>query len=159
MEKNKLAAIIIFCSICIFITYRVDNEKVFAIQETTKNKTYYHNIIEIPKIHLFLPIVFSNQISEYGVTSIENESHQVLAAHSGNSNVSFFKEIDKLNIGDAIHIYKDNKMVVYRIIEKQLVKEDNLGVLYDKDNIITLITCDKIQNDQRLIIKAKIETK
>lgn len=138
---------------------KLNTEKVNEyFQVNTKNKrktisTDYIGIIEIPKIELkkgFVnPFSIHNNIEE-NITVLnpvmmpdERNSTFLLAAHSGNSNISFFKDLSKLSISDEIYIYYKNRKYIYIIVS--YYNEDKNGTIIIKDNIdirkIVLTTC------------------
>ena len=69
-----------------------------------------------------------------------------IAAHNYKDG-TFFSNISELEIGDIITIYD-----IYKSNEKDLscISQDTNNM-----KIITLITCDNIDNSKRVIIKAK----
>ncbi len=122
--------------------------------------------IEIPKINLkggFVhPLSVHNNINE-NITILkpfmlpnENNSTFVLAAHSGNSYVSYFKKLYKLDIDDIVYVYFNNKRYEYKIVKYYY--ENKNGEITIKDNIYTkklvLTTCKSF--DKQLIYIAHL---
>ena len=123
----------------------------------------YIAVLEIPSINLKKGLVnidnFYNNIN-YNVEIIKgselpdvSNGNLVLAAHSGNSNISFFKNLYKLKTNNNIYIYYNNKIYTYKIFDEYQI--DKTGQLkYLKENnkrIITLITC--IPNTNKQLVK------
>lgn len=82
---------------------------------------------------------------------IENGNF-ILASHSGNSPISYFRNLYKLDIGDEIVIdYNDHKYV-YNVNKKyEVVKTGKVSIKRDKDKrTITLITCKGV--DKQLVV-------
>ena len=81
----------------------------------------------------------------------------VIAAHSGNSYLGFFKNLDKLVINDIVEIYYHNK--IYYYIVDDIYEEDKDGSInYQKnnqDNVLILTTCSK-KKDKQLIVVSKL---
>ena len=113
----------------------------------------YIGVLEIPKIRLkkgFVnPFSVHNNISE-NITVLkpymmpdEKNSTFLLAAHSGNSNISFFKYLYKLSIVDTVYVYYNNKKYIYKIVK--CYEENKNGTITIKDNNsirkIVLTTC------------------
>ena len=130
------------------------------VQELKYN---YIAVLEIPSINLKKGLVnidnFYNNIN-YNVEIIKgselpdvSNGNLVLAAHSGNSNISFFKNLYKLKTNNNIYIYYNNKIYTYKIFDEYQI--DKTGQLkYLKENnkrIITLITC--IPNTNKQLVK------
>ena len=84
-------------------------------------------------------------------------SNFILAAHSGTSSVSFFKDLYKLKLNDEVIItYKDKE---YKYIIKNIytdTKDGNVTIKRNKDKTtLTLITCTKNDNKTQTIYIAE----
>ena len=138
---------------------KLNTEKVNEyFQVNTKNKrktisTDYIGIIEIPKIRLkkgFVnPFSIHNNIDE-NITILrpvmmpdEKNSTFLLAAHSGNSNISFFKNLSKLSISDHIYTYYKDRKYIYKIVKYYSENKNGTIVIKDNTNVrkIILTTC------------------
>jgi len=116
-------------------------------------------ILKIPKINLYRNLYRKesnkNNIEE-NVTILKEstENHLILAAHSGNSMVSFFNRLDELNLEDSIYIdYKGqtNEYFVTKI--KEVLKNGKLFLVQDENKMkITLTTCSRNHEERQLII-------
>ena len=82
---------------------------------------------------------------------IENGNF-ILASHSGNSPISYFRNLYKLDIGDEIVIYYNNYKYVYTVDKKyEVVKTGKVSIKRDKSKrTITLITCKGA--DKQLVV-------
>ena len=123
-------------------------------KEIDKTSKYdYIGVLEIPKIGLkrgFVnPMSINNNINE-NITILkpvempnEDNSVFILAAHSGNSNVSFFKNLYKLNYNDDIYVYYNNHKYEYIVVK--YYTENKNGNINIKDNTsnkkLVLTTC------------------
>lgn len=127
------------------------------------NEDEYIGILTIPDIKLnrgFYPINSKyNDLSKnilYLKESIpieEKNSMIILAAHRGNSKVSFFNNLDKLSLGSIIKINYKNKEYTYTLEYKyDELKDGRLNVYRDdsKDSLI-LITCNKYRKKYQTI--------
>ena len=119
------------------------------------NKPIYNYIaiLEIPDINLKQGLV--NKYSKYNSvkyniqilngSSMPNitNSNLILAAHSGTSSVSYFKDLFKLNSGSEVYIYYDGTKYTYKINNNyEVSKTGYIDIERDKTiNAITLITC------------------
>lgn len=89
----------------------------------------------------------------------EDNGNVIIAGHNGNSEISYFKNIHKLDIDDILKIkYKDIEYT-YKIVKKYLVQKDgtveiNRDIRY---STATLITC--YGKDKQLVIIANLEQK
>ena len=70
-----------------------------------------------------------------------------------------FSKINELNINDSIYISDLNKnKLEYLVYDKYSTKENDLSCTKETNNIeITLITCNKNNNNKRTVIKAKVK--
>lgn len=70
-----------------------------------------------------------------------------------------FSKIDDLNINDKIYIsdLSENKLE-YLVYKKYITTGDDLTCMEETNNTeITLITCNKNNNNKRVVIKAKVK--
>lgn len=120
----------------------------------------YVAILEIPRINLKRGLVDKNSdlnnvnkniytLKDTSYPGDSNISHIILAAHSGNSSVSFFKNLKQLDNDDYIYLYYNDVKYIYKVfnhyeIEKTGTMKLNLS---DKSDI-TLITCKSGTNKQ-----------
>ena len=133
-------------------------------ESKTKVKYDYIAVLKIPKINLEKGLVAKdskyNSIN-YGVEILkESDSPDVingnviLAAHSGTANISYFRNLDKINIGDEAIIYYQGKTYNYRFVKiydidktgKAKIKRDN------NTSTLTLVTCRHNTNKQIILI-------
>ena len=127
------------------------------VKEVSKPKVKYDYIavLKIPKINL------ENNNINYGVEILkESDSPDVingnviLAAHSGTANISYFRNLDKINVGDEAIIYYQGKTYNYKFVKiydiektgKANIKRDN------NTSTLTLVTCRHNTNKQIILI-------
>ena len=113
----------------------------------------YIGILEIPKIKLKRGLVDKNSSSNnvnkniYTVkeTTFPDErinSHVILAAHSGNSYVSFFNNLKKLDMKDNVYLYYKGTKYIYEVSDRYEIKKTGKAELkLTNTSDITLITC------------------
>ena len=133
-------------------------------ESKAKNKIEYIAVLKIPKINLEKGLVAKdskyNNIN-YGVEILkESDSPDVingnviLAAHSGTANISYFRDLDKINVGDEAIIYYNGKTYTYKF-EKiyDIEKTGKANIKKDKNtSTLTLITCRHNTNKQIVLI-------
>ncbi len=121
--------------------------------------------INIPKINVYEEIYdktsINNDIDKHVI--IMNESsypgegkNVIIGAHSGSGPLAYFKELDKLEIGDQIMIdYLDNK---YIYVVNNVHKDDKNGriTIKEKDSL-TLFTCYPGDKNNYLIISTSLQ--
>ena len=149
------------------ITDIVDNN---VIQQETSivDNTNYIAILEIPKIDLKKGLVdkdsYLNNVDRNIYTLKETiypndevNSHIILASHSGNSGVSYFRYLNRLDINDFVYIYYKGMKYTYKIIDKyEIEKNGKLQLKHSNNSDITLISCVGLKN-QIVIIGDLIE--
>lgn len=145
---------------------KVDKTTSEEVKEVSKPKVKYDYIavLKIPKINLEKGLVAKdskyNNIN-YGVEILkESDSPDVingnviLAAHSGTANISYFRNLDKINVGDEAIIYYQGKTYNYKFVKiydiektgKANIKRDN------NTSTLTLVTCRHNTNKQIILI-------
>ncbi|MBR3198839.1 MAG: sortase [Bacilli bacterium] len=144
-----------------YISHNYLNEKVSA--EPSKPITLRSNqSIYIPKINLEKNLYSINsklntvnkniQILKNSDMPDKENGNFVLAAHSGNSSVSYFHNLYKLDIGDEVIIKYNNHKYIYAVDKKyEVIKTGKVSIKRDKNkNSITLITCK--EKDKQLVV-------
>ena len=134
-----------------------------------KEKIDYIAVLEIPKIKLKRGIVDKNSsynnvnrniytLKETTMPDEEDNSHIMLASHSGNSYISYFKNLNKLNLNDEVYFFYKNNKYVYKVIKKYEVEKTGTVKLSKKNSSdITLITCVSGTNNQ-IVLDANLES-
>ena len=144
-------------------------------EQSNDNKTYevdyskYLGVLEIPKINLKKGIVdktsASNNVNKNIYTLKETtlpdeqiNSHIILAGHSGNSYVSFFRNLKKLDMKDKVYFYYKGVKYIYEVSNKYEIEKTGTTEL-KQTNIsdITLITCISGTNKQVVYVATLID--
>ena len=128
-----------------------------VVDETTTPVINYNYIgyLDIPKINLkrgFVSLNSKYNSISYNVMLIKGSSmpdvkngNLILAAHRGNSSVSFFDKLYKLNLGDEANVTYNNKIYTYKLVNTYLEAKDGTIAIYRDENktTLTLITCTR----------------
>lgn len=129
-----------------------------------ESENQYIAVLEVPKINLIRGLVNSNSkdnnvnsniqiLNGFTSPSIKG-SNLVLASHSGNSKISFFKYLYKLKTNDEIILYYNGNKFFYKI--DKVYKTAKNGTIKEKRDTskttITLTTCDKDKSKQLVIV-------
>ena len=134
-----------------------------------KKQENYIGVLEIPKIKLKRGLVDKNSSSNnvnkniYTVkeTTFPDErinSHIILAAHSGNSYVSFFKNLTKLSMKDKVYFYYKGMKYSYEISDRYEIKKTGKAELkLTNASDITLISCISGTDKQVVYVATLIE--
>lgn len=136
-------------------------------QKTTVSKTInnkYVAVLEIPSIDLKKGLVslddkYNN--ADYNIQTIESslmpdkeKGNLILAAHSGSSSISYFKNLHKLNINDKLIVYYNG--IKYTYVLSNYYDIDKTGyadIVRDKNqNTLTLVTCKRGTDKQTIFI-------
>lgn len=78
----------------------------------------------------------------------------ILAAHSGNSKISYFKSLYKLVLNDKVMLVVSNKVKEFTVKEIKYVNKTGRIILpVGSTNTLYLTTCDKFDKNKQIIIK------
>lgn len=128
----------------------------------------YAAVIEIPKINLKKGIYklgskYNNVNRNVAILSPSDYpdvsgGNFVLAAHSGNGYISFFKNLYKLSAGDETYIYYNDQKYIYKIT--YIYKQPKTGTInvyrpYGKTTLM-LITCTKNDESSQTVYVAEL---
>ena len=145
---------------------KIDKTTSEEVKEVSKPKVKYDYIavLKIPKINLEKGLVAKdskyNNIN-YGVEILkESDSPDVingnviLAAHSGTANISYFRNLDKINVGDEAIIYYQGKTYNYKFVKIYDIEKTGKAVIKRDNNTstLTLVTCRHNTNKQIVLI-------
>ena len=139
------------------------------IQKTPQvniNQTDEYNyiaVLEIPQINLKQGLVSPNSKYndvDYNIKILDTSmmpdtinSNLIIAAHSGNSQVSFFKNLNKLRLNDEIYLYYENNKYHYKVDKTYEVNKTGwINIIRNRDKTtITLITCKPNDDKKQLV--------
>lgn len=156
------------------IKKKVVEEESTSNNEQKKNVTTdneYIGILKIPKIGLEKGLVSKN--SYYNNVNrnifILNESDMpdkkngnvILAGHSGNSRISFFKNLYKLGINDYVSIFYNGSEYKYKVVNLyEIEKTGKANIVRNVEkSTLTLITCKQNTNKQIVYICELIDVR
>ena len=149
-------------SINVSVDYIEEDNQDIENQQNNYSPNYIA-FLEIDKINLrqgLLPIgdYYNNVNYHVQILDISNmpdvvNGNFILAAHSGTSNIAYFKNLYKLSIGDTAKIYYNGKVYNYQIESiYQEVKDGSINIYRNTDKTtLTLITCTKNDKEHQTI--------
>lgn len=184
-----LGIVLITCGFCILLLNKTTEireeikknksvEKYLINQKTDVNiepdnsvsQYDYIGVIEIPSIDLKRGFLDKDSIYNDVNYNIEvlidsdmpdiKNGNFILAAHSGNTMVSYFKNINNLSLNDDIYIYYNGHKYIYKVMNKYQIEKTGYAniVRNNNKNTLTLITCISNTNYQLVVICELIET-
>lgn len=122
----------------------------------------------IDKIHLEQPIYpinsTLNQVDKHvtilkgSILPTEENSIVFLAAHSGEGNIAFFNDLDKLSIKDIIKFTYQNQTYLYEVYN--IEEQDKTGIITipkQQTKALVLTTCSKQNQNKQLVILCKLK--
>jgi sortase A len=126
------------------------------------------SMLHIEKIGLQLPVVNGATQSnlKYAAARIEGTGqlgevgNAAIAAHRSLTYGKFFNRLNELVVGDRILVETDDQQIEYEVFRIHVVEPTDLSVLNrnDTDRILTLITCDPIEEaTHRLVVHAVVK--
>lgn len=146
----------------------VDNEETEQPNVGNVNINYFA-VLEIPKINLKRGLVdkaSSNNnvdrniyiVNETTLPDEQDISHIILASHSGNAYISFFRNLNKVNVDDRIYFYYKDTKYIYKVSKKyEIEKTGKMQLKLSNTSDMTLITCVHGTNRQLIFNAVLIE--
>ena len=125
--------------------------------------SYYIGNLEIPKINLsrgFLSMDSQYNHVDRNIQIIKGSTYPdiekgnfILAAHSGNSYLSYFHNLYKLSKGDMAYINYQNKRYSYKIVNiYEQAKTGKIAIYRDANKTtLTLVTCTRNKSDKQTV--------
>jgi len=144
-------------------------EPVEEKKEEKKVEVNYIAVIKIPKIGLEKGLAskdsyYNNvnrniQILTESDMPDKEKGNVILAGHSGNSSVSYFRKLNKLQNNDEVIISYKGKDYVYRMVNSYEIEKNGYAHILRnaKKTTLTLITCKHNTNKQLIVICELIE--
>lgn len=140
-------------------------------QEEKKTSNYnYIGVLEIPKINIkrgFLNIKDKGNnvnknlqvIKGSDMPNVKN-GNLIIAAHSGNSYISYFKNLHKLSNDDVAYVYFNNTKYTYKVAGKYDAEKNGKVTIHrdNKKNTLTLITCSQTDKTKQIVYILELES-
>lgn len=140
-------------------------------QEEKKTSNYnYIGVLEIPKINIkrgFLNIKDKGNnvnknlqvIKGSDMPNVKN-GNLIIAAHSGNSYISYFKNLHKLSNADVAYVYFNNIKYTYKVAGKYDAEKNGKVTIHrdNKKNTLTLITCSQTDKTKQIVYILELES-
>lgn len=134
------------------------------VEEKKSQKIEYIAALKIPKINLERGLVNPNSYLnniQYNVAFLKDsampdqkDGNVILAAHSGNARISYFRKLDKLEIDDKVIIDYKGKTYTYSVTQIYDIEKTGKAKIIRNQNTstLTLITCRHNTNYQIVMI-------
>lgn len=131
----------------------------------------YLMVLEIPKINIkkgiydinskYNSVSYNIQILKSSNMPSKENGNTIFASHNGNSSVSYFNNLNKLNRGDLINIYYDGYLYEYKLDNSYDIEKNGTAVIKRDSNktTITLITCKKNTKDTQTVFIGYLNNK
>lgn len=140
-------------------------------QEEKKTSNYnYIGVLEIPKINIkrgFLNIKDKGNnvnknlqvIKGSDMPNVKN-GNLIIAAHSGNGYISYFKNLYKLSNEDVAYVYFNNIKYTYKVVGKYDAEKSGKVTIHrdNKKNTLTLITCSQTDKTKQIVYILELES-
>ena len=140
----------------------IETQEIEEVKEQVKIN--YIAVLKIPKINLERGLVDPNSYLNnvnYNLEILDGSSmpdqakgNLIIAGHSGNSRISFFKNLNKLVISNEIFIDYKNNTYEYKVVDIYEIEKTGIAEIIKNQNAttLTLITCKHTTNKQIVII-------
>lgn len=132
-------------------------------KETTTPTINYIAVIKIPKIGLEKGLASKGSywnnvnrnieiLSESDMPDID-KGNVILASHSGNSSISYFRKLNKLQNDDIVSIVYNGKEYKYKMVNSYEIEKNGYAhiVRNAEKSTLTLITC-KHNTDKQIVV-------
>ena len=132
-------------------------------KETTTPTINYIAVIKIPKIGLEKGLASKGSywnnvnrnieiLSESDMPDVD-KGNVILASHSGNSSISYFRKLNKLQNDDIVSIVYNGKEYKYKMVNSYEIEKNGYAhiVRNAEKNTLTLITC-KHNTDKQIVV-------
>lgn len=149
----------------------IDNDYVAVDFENKKKREGFVALLEVPKISLRKGIYSLNDKHNsvsYGIEMLSGSSFPdrdnttlILASHSGNSSISYFRNLIYLSKGDIVYLYYNGNKYMYEIIGCYKKKKDGYILVKDfgKGRFMILTTCKNDELDKQLTCYGRLNGK
>ena len=116
------------------------------------------------KPYEFIPIKINQEDLnnvDYNIQILKNSAmpdqrfgNVMLAAHSGNARISYFRNLDKLDINDNVSISYKGKIYSYKVVNIYDIEKSGKAQIIRNKNVstLTLVTCRHNTNKQMIVI-------
>jgi len=151
----------------------IDEEEIKEQPKQEEKKTFNYNyigVLEIPKINIkrgFLNIKDKGNnvnknlqvIKGSDMPNVKN-GNLIIAAHSGNSYISYFKNLYKLSDEDIAYVYFNNIKYTYKVAGKYDAEKNGKVIIHrdNKKNTLTLITCSQTDKTKQIVYILELES-
>jgi LPXTG-site transpeptidase (sortase) family protein len=155
------------------IKVNIDEEEIKEQPKQEEKKTSNYNyigVLEIPKINIkrgFLNIKDKGNnvnknlqvIKGSDMPNVKN-GNLIIAAHSGNSYISYFKNLHKLSNDDVAYVYFNNIKYTYKVAGKYDEEKNGKVTIHrdNKKNTLTLITCSQTDKTKQIVYILELES-
>lgn len=155
------------------IKVNIDEEEIKEQPKQEEKKTSNYNyigVLEIPKINIkrgFLNIKDKGNnvnknlqvIKGSDMPNVKN-GNLIIAAHSGNSYISYFKNLYKLSNEDVAYVYFNNIKYTYKVVGKYDAEKSGKVTIHrdNKKNTLTLITCSQTDKTKQIVYILELES-
>ena len=155
------------------IKVNIDEEEIKEQPKQEEKKTSNYNyigVLEIPKINIkrgFLNIKDKGNnvnknlqvIKGSDMPNVKN-GNLIIAAHSGNSYISYFKNLHKLSNDDVAYVYFNNIKYTYKVAGKYDAEKNGKVTIHrdNKKNTLTLITCSQTDKTKQIVYILELES-
>jgi len=148
-----------------------EEQQVEEKKEEKKVEVNYIAVLKIPKIGLEKGLASKDSyynnvnrniqiLTESDMPDVD-KGNVILAGHSGNSGVSYFRKLNKLQIDDTVSISYNGKEYIYKMVNSYEIEKNGYAhILRNAEKTtLTMITCKHNTNKQLVVICELVEVK
>lgn len=140
-----------------------------ASNTPTENYSKYNMVVEVPSVGIkkgiypmsspYNNIKYNVQLMQTSTTPDCKNGNVILAAHNGNSTVSFFDNLKNAKKGDSVNLYYHGIQYAYRLVNiYEVFKNGTVEIKRDTTkSCVTLITCKSKDKSKQVVYIGELE--
>lgn len=137
---------------------------------STENYSKYNMVVEVPSVGIkkgiypmsspYNNIKYNVQLMQTSTTPDCKNGNVILAAHNGNSTVSFFDNLKNAKKGDSVNLYYRGIQYAYRLVNiYEVLKNGTVEIKRDTTkSCVTLITCKSKDKSRQVVYIGELES-
>jgi sortase A len=137
---------------------------------SSENYSKYNMVVEVPSVGIkkgiypmsspYNNIKYNVQLMQTSTTPDCKNGNVILAAHNGNSTVSYFDNLKNAKNGDTVNLYYRGIQYAYRLVNiYEVLKNGTVEIKRDTTkSCVTLITCKSKDKTKQVVYIGELES-
>ena len=160
---KEIINFVIYIFLIFSLTLSNNNIDDISIISNTSDDVYFK--LNIPDINLNKDVHTFNSknnsvdkgiylVKDYDINKLKGSL--ILASHSGSSEISYFKNLDKIDVGTILYLTYNDNNYFYKITSIYKIDKTGKFKYMNKDKAIYLITCDKNNKHKQIVFYGEL---